>query len=333
VAKIFIEVYAYHAETLYPYVVNLAKSEDIILYNSTCPGAETIEMLPQQKFEFSLLQLMKTLVNNDITEIHINSISVNLHGGWFFPAWSKTLKIILIPYICRLFGVTEIQGIAHEADQYFSVDKASNKRHLYYQRVFGRFHIKLFNTLYVLAPEVKKHLKANSLKVEVLSTRPLIDLYLQSKTIENNSIASCVWIGPVESARKNWKPLLSLNKVVLRDNNIVIDMVCDIRVGEGEELRKEIEQLGLTPYFKFREYRPDDAELFTAVRSSALVLCLYANNSYGSIKTSGARHISLAFNKPSLIFDGEFKLLNSQGLYSSSFNDFNDAIIKTVGVL
>jgi len=333
VAKIFIEVYAYHAETLYPYVVNLAKNEDIVLYNSTCPSAETIEMLPQKKFEFSLLKLLIVLISNNVTAVYINSVSVNLHGGLFFSAWSKTLKIILIPYLCRLFGVTDIRGIAHEADQYFSVDKASNKRHLYYQKFFGRFHVKLFNKIYVLAPEVKKYLKVSSSKVEVLSTRPLIDLYLDSKAITDNEIVNCVWIGPVKSYRRNWKPLLSLNKKILKDNNIVIDMVCDIRTGEGEELRKEIEQLGLAPYFKFREYRPDDAELFSAVRSSALVLCLYANNSYGSIKTSGARHIALAFDKPSLIFDGEYKILDSQGLYSSNFNDFNHAIISVIGIV
>ena len=329
-SKVFIEVYAYHAETLYPYIVNLAKEEDVVLYNSTCPGAETIEMLPQKKFEFSLLRLLTLLINNDITAIHINSISVNLHGGMFFPAWSKTLKIILIPYLCRLFGVTDIQGVVHEADQYFSVDKASNKRHLYYQKFFGRFHIKLFKKLYVLAPEVKKYLKVNSSKVEVMSTRPLIDLYLDQKKIQEDKVISCVWIGPVKSYRRNWKPLLTLNKETLKYNNIVIDMVCDIRDGEGDELRKELEKLGLTPYFKFREYRPDDAELFSAVRSGSLVLCLYANNYYGSIKTSGARHIALAFDKPSLVFDGEYKVLNSEGLSSLRFNDFNDAIINVI---
>jgi len=333
VAKVFIEVYAYHAETLYPYIVNLAKNEDIVLYNSTCPGAETIEMLPQQKIEFSLLSLLRLLVTKDITAVHINSVSVNLHGGWFFSAWSKTLKIILIPYLCRLFGVTDIQGIAHEADQYFSVDKASNKRHRYYQEFFGRFHVKLFNKLYVLAPEVKKYLKVNGSKVEVLSTGPLIDLYLDQEAIKDKAAISCVWIGPVKSYRRNWKPLLTLHKDVLNGNNIVIDMVCDIRDGEGEELRAKIEQLGLASYFKFREYRPDDAELFSAVRSSSLVLCLYASNSYGSIKTSGARHIALAFDKPSLIFDGEYKVLNSQGLYLSSFSDFSNAIINAMSDL
>ena len=332
-SKIFIEVYAYHAETLYPYVVNFSDKSDFILYNSTCPGAEFIEILPQKKFEFSLGKLFQLLINESVTEVHINSVSVNLHGGFFFPAWSKTLKIILIPYLCRLFGVTDIQGITHEADQYFLVDKSSNKRHLYYRKFFGQFHIKLFNKVYVLAPEVKKYLKVNTSKVEVLSTRPLINLYLGQNTTKDDEVISCVWIGPVKSYRRNWKPLLTLHKDALKDNNIVIDIVCDIRTGEGEELRKEIEQLGLTPYFKFREYRPDDAELFSAVRSSLLVLCLYANNSYGSIKTSGARHIALAFDKPSLIFDGEYKVLNSQGVYSSSSNDFSSAIVNAIGAL
>lgn len=332
-ANLFIEVYAYHAETLYPYVVKLAKSEDIILYNSSCSGAESIETLPQQKLEFSLSKLITLLIKNDISTVHINSISVNLHGGNFFPAWLKTLKIILIPYICRLFGVNDIQGIAHEADQYFAVDKASNKRHLYYQRNFGRFHLKLFSRVYVLAPEVKKHLKVNDSKVGVLSTRPLINLYLEPEPIESDNVTRCVWIGPVESARKNWEPLLSLNKKVLIDNNIMIDMICDIRVGEGEKLRIEVERLGLTPHFKYREYRPSDAELFAAVRSSALVLCLYANDSYGSIKTSGARHIALAFDKPSLVFDGDYKLLNSEGASSFSFKDFNNAILRAIGTL
>mgnify|MGYP000412027388 CR=1 FL=1 len=330
-AKVFIEVCAYHAETLYPYIVNLAKNEDIVLYNFTCPGAETIETLPQEKFEFSLFQLLKILITHDITAVHINSVSVNLHAGLFFPAWSKTLKIILIPYLCRLFGVTDIQGIVHEADQYFSVNKVSNKRHIYYQKFFGRFHIKLFSKLYVLSPEVKKYLKVNTSKIEVLSTRPLVDLYLNDKSIKDDALIRCVWIGPVKSYRRNWKSLLMLDKDILKDNNVVIDMVCDIRSGEGEALRKEIEQLGLAPYFKFREYRPDDVELYSAVRSSALVLCLYANNSYGSIKTSGARHIALAFDKPCLIFDGEYKVLNSQGLYSSSFNDISKAIINAMG--
>lgn len=329
-AKIFIEVYAYHAETLYPYIVNLAKSEDIVLYNTTCPGAEMIESLPQQKTEFSLLRLLRILLSNDIHAVHINSVSVNLHGSLFFSAWSKTLKIILIPYLCRLLGVTNIQGIMHEADQYYLVEKASNKRHLYYQKWYGRFHIKLFNKLYVLAPEVKKYLKTNTEKIEILSTRPLVDLYLEQTESEKDMVMSCVWIGPVTSARRNWKPLLSLDKEVLKKNNLIIDMVCDIRSGEGQELRREIEKKGLSPYFKFREYRPDDAELFSAVRSSSLVLCLYANSSYGSIKTSGARHIALAFDKPSLIFDGEYKVLNSQGSYLASFNDFNHAIMDTV---
>jgi len=328
--KIFLEVYGYHSETLYPYVVNLAEKDDIILYDPKCLGAESIEKLPQEKFEFSLLRLIKLLRKNNIECLHINSVSVNLHGE-FFPICSKTLKIILTPYLCRIFGVIDIQGIVHEADQYFKVDKASNKRHLYFQRFFGKFHIKLFKKVYVLAPEVKKHLKVNSPVVEVLSTRPLTELYVKQKPIDEQA-NRCVWIGPVSSLRRNWKHLLLLRKEILRDNNIMVDMVCDIRAKEGEELRQKINQLGLGPYFKFREYRPDDSELFSAVQNSTLVLCLYASCSYGTIKTSGARHIALAFDKPVLVSEGGYKIIDHEGLISSASSDINQSILNAMRV-
>jgi len=91
--QIFLEVYSYHMETLYPCVSNFAKSNDIVLYDLDSPGAEMLQGLPQRKYKFSIYKLMHILRTEKVSCIYINTISLNLYAS-SFTGWVKALKII-----------------------------------------------------------------------------------------------------------------------------------------------------------------------------------------------------------------------------------------------
>jgi hypothetical protein len=328
--KLFIEVYSYHMETMYPLVVKDASEGDLLLFNSRTNGVEMLDEFKQTKLDFSFKRIWRLLRNNDVTHIYINTISLNLYARTF-QGWSKALKILCLPLLKILKPNVQFIGVLHEADQYCDVDVETNLRHRLFKNLVGRHLLKLFQKIYVLAPEVQQYLFKFGLKTELLSTKPLKNLVAMKQNVNSeDSRQRIVWIGSVDLMRRNWKPLLKLKKTGL--NNIVFDMVCDINVSDGKQLRQFVDDNGLSEHFVFRTYRPDDSELYEAVQKADYVACFYSHSGYGRYKTSGARHTALAFDKKTIVFDGVFKYIDRHGetrLEHSEINSFIKLLMTT----
>lgn len=325
--KVFIEVYPYHSETLYPYADAIGGPEDIVLYNPTSQGKGVLARLHMRHADFSIKRLIKILWREKISEVHINSISVNLHGRNWAP-WRKAFAIVSIPYICRLFGVS-VFGIAHEADQYFATPVNLNRRHNLYRKYYGRFHKRLFSDVYVLAPEIKNYIAEHGGSVSVMSTRSLTKL--SAVNVDKRPGLTLAWIGAMDSQRRNWQGLYEIDAGLLSKTQIMFDMICDIRAAKGPDFEEKIGSLGISHGFFFRRYRPDDEELFAAVKACDIVVGFYAHESYGKVKTSGARHIALAFDKPVLVYqDGHYQLIGSEGVATIKSTDINQLLERAV---
>jgi hypothetical protein len=301
VAQIFVEINSFHAETLFFYHANCSTtSADVVFGNKHLFGQPLFDEIATTKKIFSLSRIFLFLCRNRVQRCHFNTADVTL-----YPITWKTIKqglvAVLLPIMTYLFGC-ENACIMHDAQQFFPIAVNSTARVVWFRRLVGKWLIRLFTGRYVLAPEVAAFLEERGISVQVMDPRPLKTFPVPALTSSRVSALTggriVTWIGPVVSYRRMWKPLIDLNGDLLEALNVSIVMLCDSRIGEGPLLRAILEDRGLIKYFVFFERRPDDYELFSWVRRSSAILCLYSGPEYGTTKTSGARIIAAAFQKP-----------------------------------
>jgi hypothetical protein len=296
--RVFVELNPFHAVTLLPYYCSASEDRrDTVFANQRLFREELFEAIPGPKRAFSCMQLLRFIWKERINRVCFNTINATLS-----PLTRETITLnlltLLLPILSRISGC-RTEAIVHEADQFFATGIDSCRRHQWFRRAIGWWFIKLFDVKYVLAPEVAEFLRARGIGVRVLDSEalmlaPTIPL---TPAVPSDETILC-WIGPIVSFRRNWRPLVELNATELRERQISIVMLCDSEVGDGPQLREAIREHGLDSRFMFLPGRPNDAELFSWVRRSAAVLCLYGGPEYGTTKTSGARLIASAFRKP-----------------------------------
>jgi hypothetical protein len=282
------------------------------------------EAIPGPKQAFSFWQLLRFIWRERIDRVCYNTINATLS-----PITRETatlnLLTLLLPILTRLSGCRN-EAIVHEADQFFATGIDSCRRHAWFRRAIGWWFIKLFDVKYVLAGEVGQFLDARGIDVRVLDSEALT----LAPTIPLPALAShetvLCWIGPIVSYRRNWRPLVELNALDLRERQVSIVMLCDSDVGDGPQLRDAIKQHGLDGRFIFLPGRPNDAELFSWVRRSAAVLCLYGGPEYGTTKTSGARLIAAAFRKPYIATNPVLGVYDSDGSPLSACSGLSECV-------
>jgi hypothetical protein len=296
---VFIELNPFHAVTLLPYYCSVSEDRrDTVFANERLFREQLFEAIPGPKRPFSFIQLIRFIWQERIERVCFNTINATLS-----PITRETATLnfltLLLPLLTRAFGCRN-EAIVHEADQFYATGIDSCRRHSWFRRAIGWWFIRLFDTKYVLAPEVAEFLRARQIDVRVLDSQPLAALAPTSHSSSRRRLDETIlcWIGPIFSFRRNWKPLVEVSAATLDERRISIVMLCDSGVGEGPALRAAVKQHALDSHFVFLQGRPDDAELFSWVSRSTAVLCLYGGPEYGTTKTSGARLIASAFRKP-----------------------------------
>jgi hypothetical protein len=126
--------------------------------------------------------------------------------------------------------------------------------------------------------------------------------------------------------RRDWQLLGNLQAERLAAGNVTISMLCDSRVGQGPDLKALVAARGLERFFIFRDYRPDDDELFGEVQKSAAIICLYGSPDYGLTKTSGARIIAAGLNKPYIANRPELGIYEPSGRCIARHTSLADCI-------
>lgn len=301
--SLFVELYNYHGETLYPLVRENQKSpKDLLLCNKDLLQAKLIDSLVVDKAEFSFVALVKCLFSLKFKNIYINSISVNLHAKTI-ENWCRVLVVLASVLIAKLLGA-RVFGVAHEADQFYRTGSSLNKRNLWYRRILGWWWIKCFDRAFVLAPEVQNTISQYGAEVGLLSTTKLAEFVGENQSSRRKEDVILTMVGALDQKRRDWKVLLDFDPEVLRKNNTKIVLSCDIKSHQGEAFLEAIKQLHREDIFICKDYRPDDQELLGDVQNADCILCFYANDEYMVSKTSGARHLSLAFDKPFLATQG-----------------------------
>ncbi|WP_428243550.1 hypothetical protein [Gynuella sp.] len=322
-ANIFVEAYCYHFETLYPLVNKFHNKDDILLHNKGAKGNLLFDAIEINKQSFSLFTLIKLLfLRKDIKNIYVNTVSMNLFAR-NSTVLLYSLQLLLIPYICKLFR-KKVYGIIHEADQFYKTETYLSQRHKLFMLGYGQFHIKLYNGVYVLSHEVQSYLKKFGVSTDLLDTSSLANFVQTSEINKNHDEIRLAWIGAVDIKRRNWPVLLTLSKALLEKHNIRISLICDINACQGNELMSKLSEAGIASHFDVLEYRPDDNELLSTVAICDGIICFYADNSYGQVKTSGARHIANAFGSPMITYNNiEFKHEGHDGSVLKSADDLN----------
>jgi hypothetical protein len=299
--QVFIEIHPFHAVSLFPYYVGVAArtGADQVLAHERLFGQDLFDAIPAPKSPLTLFKLVAFLWRHRIQRCHFNTINTTLS-----PITTETTRLtlltLLLPLVTRLCGCRNA-AIVHEADQFFETGIDQCRRNIWFRRIVGCWFIRLFDRRYVLAPEVVDYLDTRQISTTLLAAQPLATFAAQapmgSRPDPANGVALCS-IGPIIRSRKNWKPLAELDGERLRKLGVTIRMLCDITVGDGPEFRRAVQEQRLDDRFMFLDHRPSDDELFSWVRRSAGIVCLYGGPEYGTIKTSGARFIASAFRKP-----------------------------------
>lgn len=312
--NLFIEICPYHAETLYPLISNNAKENDLALINKNIFVWPLIKAIVCNKKTYTLRKLILLLMKNDISVIYANTVTPNMYPKSLTEI-KAGIDMILIPVIARIFGA-KIVAVLHEAEFYLPVSlEGIPKRHSLFYALFGRVLSKFYSRFYVLSPEVLDHLTDFSSKLQLLSTAKLSDLVDQKQPTKNSG-QYLTWIGSIDSVRRNWEILTEIDPVFLHNSGLSVDLICDINSAEGPLFLDWLDnrpEYGHT--FNIRNHRPDDIELLTAAQQGYISLCFYSNKLYGKTKTSGARHIALAFDKPTITSypNGGYVLFNGDG--------------------
>lgn len=312
--NLFLEICPYHAETLYPLVSKYAEKNDLVLINKNIKDWTLIKAISTRKINYSLRKLILVLIQHKPDTIYANTVTPNMYPSSLTEI-KTALDMILIPIIGKLFGA-KIIAVLHEAEFYLPIPTQDvPKRHSLFYTLFGKPLNKLYSKYYVLSPEVQNHLERYSDKLEFLSTKALSNLVTE-KYQKSLSTRKLTWIGNFDSIRRNWKILTDIDPSYLNKNELQVDLICDINSAEGPDFLTQVEkQPEFIDTFVIREYRPDDVELLTAAKLGVISLCFYSNNLYGKTKTSGARHIALAFDKLTITSnsDGRYLLLDQHG--------------------
>ncbi|MES1256096.1 MAG: hypothetical protein ABUS56_10835 [Acidobacteriota bacterium] len=295
VRQVFVEVNPYHAEILFPYHGTLSDSpDDVVFGHERLFGQPLFDRIPARKARISLRAFGRHLWSG-VDACHFNTINATLT-----PISRETVRLALttaaLAVMARVSGC-RTTAVVHEADQFYATGLDSCRRHAWFRRLVGWWLIKLFDERYVLSPEVAHFIQDRGFAVRFLDPVPVARFFAQEAPAEPARRA-VAWVGPVQSFRRNWRSTLELDPQALARLGASVSMVCDGRVGEGPEMQAALEARGLAPFFRFRDYRPDDEELFAVVRASAGLLCMFGGPEYGATKSSGARIIAYALRKP-----------------------------------
>jgi hypothetical protein len=313
---VFIEVNPFHAVTLFPLHASLSTSpRDVVLGHARLFGQELFDEIQAPKEPFSVRRLVRFILGHQVRRCYFNTINFTLT-----PITGETTRLnaltLLLPFLTRMLGCRN-SAVVHEADQFFATGIDSCRRHAWFRRAIGRWFIRLFDERFVLAPEVADFLTARGIAVRLLDCRSLVTFASPpSPTAIAAGCSSHVllsWIGPIVSHRRNWRALVELTAAELDALRASFVMLCDSRVGEGQELRAAVRERGLERHFIFLDARPDDRELFSSVDRSTAVVCLYAGPEYGTTKTSGARLIASAFRKPFIATNPSLGVYDHEG--------------------
>jgi hypothetical protein len=323
----FVEINPYHAETLFFYHADCSiGGEDIVFGHRRLFGQPLFDDIPARHVVYSFLTFLRGLGRRRFRTCHFNTINPTL-----YPVTRETvtlaLQMVLLPIVARLAGCATT-CIVHEAEQFFDLGAASSGRERAFRRVVGWWLIQLFRERYVLAPEVQAFLHSRGVKVTLLDPRPLTR-FDTTKSASLGRIPTghvLCWVGPIVGHRRAYRMLLDLDSVRLDALNVSIVMLCDSRLGDGPALRQAVEANGLGRHFTFFDRRPDDRELFAWAQRSCGILCLYASPSYGRTKSSGARTIALAFDKPFIANRPALGVYDSQGVLLRAGRSLTDCV-------
>jgi hypothetical protein len=296
VPHVFIEVNPFHAETLFTYFVNCSGGpDDLVFGHARLFSQPLFKEIQGEKRPVSIVGMLKAVVTQRVRVCHFNTINLTLT-----PLNPETiglgLKVIVLSLAARLMGC-RLSAIVHEADQFFATGLDSGRRAIWFRNAFGRWWIRLFAERYVLSPEVHRFLTSKGISVKLLDASPWTTFPAGPGASSPNG-ATVAWIGPVVGLRRSWTTLAELDPARLSVLGVTISMLCDGRSADAPSLRAQLESRGLTPYFRFLDYRPDDYELVREVRASLGILCLYGSHEYGVTKSSGARIIAFGLGKP-----------------------------------
>jgi hypothetical protein len=297
-SNLFIEVNPFHEVTLYYYrLTPRFNNRAGVLGHARLFGRPLFDALPSPRFQATLRDAVRAVAARGVESCHFNTVNPAL-----YPLSRENvllhLKVVALAVFARLRGA-RITTIVHEADAFFKTGFDANRRVTWYRRLFGRWFIRLFDTCFVLSPEVLDALSSRGIAVTFLDPTPLAEFARVSRAaVPTATGARVCWIGPVVGFRRNWRILLDLDPNVLERLQVRIDMLCDCREGAGPELKAELYRRGLLEHFIFRDYRPDDHELFAAAATSLGMFALSSRPEYGSTKTAGARIIAYALGKP-----------------------------------
>ena len=326
--RVFVELNPFHSVTLFPYYASTATvMTDAIFANERLFGQELFDDIQAPKFRLSIIGLVRFLWGQRIQRCHFNTINFTLN-----PITWETAKLnfltLALPVITRLCGCRN-DAIVHEADQFFETGIDSCRRHSWFRQVIGRWFIRLFDHRYVLAPEVAAFLQARNICVKLLDPRSLSEFALSvvpAPVCDALHQKVLCWIGPLVSSRRNWRPLAALDSEKLAALDVSIVMLCDTTVGEGPDFQEAVRQHGLDKHFIFLGHRPTDRELFSWVRASVGIVCLYGGREYGTTKTSGARLIACAFQKAFIGTTPSLGVYHYNGSLLSACDTLNECI-------
>jgi hypothetical protein len=322
---LFVEVNPFHAETLWMLVTTHSRGPaDLVLGPAGLLQQDLVAALPVSKGRFSWRRLLTEVRSGRGRRCYLNTISFTLYpiNRWIVK---DNLSIVLTAVAARLAGC-HLDGVMHEADQFFDTGVFASRRQKWFQRVVGWWWVKLFDQLFVLSPEVQRHLERHGVRTTLLDSTKLRDFgRTGARPSEHDPRPGTllVWVGPVDETRRASGPLLSLLPDVLERCGAAVAVIGDSREASGPAFRAAVEAKGLAPYFIFFDRRPSDLELFDWVARSTAVLCLYSSAVYGTIKTSGARVWAGAFRKPFVSTQPRMGVYDWDGVEQISSDDIN----------
>jgi len=313
--QLFIEIHPFHAITLYPYVASKSTpAQDAIFAHPRLFTEELFVGIRGQKFKLSVLGVLRFILKNGVGRCHFNTINVTLT-----PLNPENVRLMLktlaLPALTRAAGCQNC-AVMHEPDQFYATGIDGSRRATWFRNLIGKWFIRLFDERYVLAPEVAAFLAAKGVATKLLPAQPLkqfaATIPQHAGRTRPNGIVLC-WVGPVMSNRRDWRPLLTLDREFLQSRCVSIAMLCDMSVSDGPVLKAAIQERGLDKHFVMFDSRPGDEDLFWWVNQADAVLCLYGRPEYGTTKTSGARYLAAAFEKPYISIADTATLFDNNG--------------------
>jgi hypothetical protein len=332
--QIFLEPYPFHSQTLWCYFAEFGDpSGDVVLANSAVLGEDFLQGLPAPKQALGLATFWRALRQVKPAICHLNSIFLVL-----YPITTQNLRrnlaVLFVPVVARLHGCRNA-GVVHEADLFFATGVDYSRRRRLFRQLIGQWYIRLFDECFVLSPEVQAFVSQHGNPVSLLDAMPLVDFPISSEVAATippeDGIRYLAWIGTVDSWRRTWRPLLTLDPELLARARTRIVMLGDGREAEAPQLRAALDEAKLMAHFTFMDRRPGDAELLAWVGRSAGVLCLSADSSYGTTKTSGARAFAHAFRKPFIVTQPRLAVHESTGDLIGEVPDLSAAVALLLG--